>query len=126
MRNSDGSRNTRSIIITCIALVTIASMPLLSLARTMSTSVQIVNNSGREIRNVYTSHVDADDWSSDLLGEASIAAGQSFSLNNLNCDQQSVKVIAEDQDGCFLSTIVVCGDSATWTITSDTARDCGY
>jgi hypothetical protein len=34
-------------------------------------------------------------------------------------------VIAEDQDGCFESTIINCGDNANWTITTDTARDCG-
>jgi hypothetical protein len=85
-----------------------------------------VNNSNKEIRNVYLSHVNSDDWSGDqLTNGATIAAGQSLPLNNLACDQQQVKVIGEDQDGCFVSTVVNCGDSATWTITNDTARDCG-
>ena len=126
MRSSDGSRKPRSLIIICVALITFGSLPLLSRARTVSTSVNIVNNSSREIRNVYLSHVNSDDWGGNQLGNATIAAGQSSTLNNLACDQQQVKVIAEDQDGCFLSTVVNCGDSATWTITTDTARDCGY
>jgi len=124
MKYTDGSRHPRSLIIICVALI--AAVPLFSIARTMSTSVNIVNNSGREIRNVYSSHVDADDWSADLLGDATIATGQSRAVNNLACDAQQVKVIAEDQDGCFLSVVVGCGESATWTISSDTARDCGY
>jgi hypothetical protein len=70
--------------------------------------------------------VDSDDWSADLLGDATIAAGQSHALSGLSCDGQQVKVIAEDQDGCFLTVVVSCGDNATWTITNDTARDCGY
>ena len=126
MRSSDGSRKPRSLIIICVALITFGSLPLLSRARTVSTSVNIVNNSSREIRNVYLSHVNSDDWGGNQLGNATIAGGQSSTLNNLACDQQQVKVIAEDQDGCFLSTVVNCGDSATWTITTDTARDCGY
>ena len=126
MRSSDGSRKPRSLIIICVALITFGSLPLLSRARTVSTSVNIVNNSSREIRNVYLSHVNSDDWGGNQLGNATIAAGQSSTLNNLACDQQQVKVIAEDQDGCFLSTVVNCGDSATWTITNDTARECGY
>jgi hypothetical protein len=126
MKNSDGTRNPRGLIIICVALLAMASAPLLSTARTPATSVNIVNNSNKEIRNVYLSHVNTDDWSGDQLSSgATIAPGQSFTLNNVACDQQQVKVIGEDQDGCFVSTVVTCGDSATWTITNDTARDCG-
>jgi hypothetical protein len=126
MKNSDGTRNPRGLIIICVALLAIASAPLLSSARTPTTSVNVVNNSSKEIRNVYLSHVDVDDWSGDQLSEgATIAPGQSFTLNNVACDRQQVKIIGEDQDGCFVSTVVTCGNSATWTITNDTARDCG-
>jgi hypothetical protein len=126
MKNSDGQRYPRGLIIICVVLLAIASTPLLSSARTPSTSVNIVNSSTREIRNVYLSHVDADDWSGNQLSSGStIAPGQSYTLNNVACDQQQVKVIGEDQDGCFVSTVVTCGDGATWTITNNTARDCG-
>jgi hypothetical protein len=107
-----------------VALFVGAALPLLSSARSPSTSVNIVNNSNRVIRNVYISHVDQNDWSGNQLGNTTIGPGQSFNLNNVTCDQQQVKVIGEDQDGCFLSTVVNCGDSATWTITNDTAADC--
>ena len=126
MTNPDGRRNPRSLIIICVALFAIASVPLVSGARSTSTSVTIVNNSSREIRNVYLSHVDADDWSGNQLSEgATIAPAHSSTISNLACDQQQVRVIGEDQDGCFLSINVSCGDSSTWTITNDTARDCG-
>jgi hypothetical protein len=128
MKFTGGSRNPRSFVIVCIALIAFASLPFLSLGKSalVATSVNIVNNSGRDIRNVYSSHVDADDWSNDLLGEATIAAGQSRQVTDLPCDGDGVKVIAEDQDGCFLSVVVGCGQSASWTITNETARDCGY
>ena len=123
MKNSVSKRTLCRLIILCVALFALAA---LSVARTPTTSVNIVNNSSREIRNVYLSHVDVDDWGGDQLSDgATIAPGQSFNLSNLACDQQQVKVIAEDQDGCFLSTVVTCGNSSTWTITNDTARDCG-
>jgi hypothetical protein len=128
MRNPGGTRNPRSLIIIGVALFALAALPLLSRARTTTTtttSVNVVNNSSKEIRNVYLSHVNIDDWGGNQLGDATIPPGQSFSLNNVTCDQQQVKVIAEDQDGCFASTVVTCGDNATWTITNDTARDCG-
>ena len=122
MKNSDGRRSHRSLIIICVALLTFASLPTLR-AKSFSTSVNIVNNSSREIRNVYISHVNADDWTQ--LGEGSISPNHSSTFSNIACDQQQVKVIAEDQDGCFLSTVVTCGEAATWTITNETAADCG-
>lgn len=126
MKNSDGSRVARRFIIICVALVAVAFVTWQAPARAVSTSVTIVNNSSRVIRNVYTSHVDADDWSANLLGEATIAAGQSLDVSNLACDGQQVKVIAEDEDGCFLSTVVTCGQNSSWTVSNSTARDCGY
>jgi hypothetical protein len=127
MKKADGPRNPRSLIIICVTLFAIASLPLVSGARSSSTSVTVVNNSSREIRNVYLSHVDTDDWSGNQLSEGTtIAPNHSSTLSNITCDQQQVKVIGEDQDGCFLSTVVNCGDSSTWTITNDTTRDCGY
>jgi len=123
MRNSRTRSNLYRLAILGIAVFALAA---LSSARTAATSVNIVNNSNRAIRNVYLSHVNVDDWSGDQLTEGqTIGAGQSFTLSNVACDQQQVKVIGEDQDGCFLSTVVSCGDSATWTITNDTTRDCG-
>ena len=124
MKSSKSYRNTRGFII-LVALLALAALPLISSARTAATSVNIVNNSSRAIHNVYFSHVNANDWSGNQLGAATIPAGQSFTLNNVACDQQQVRVIAEDEDGCFVSTVVNCGDSATWTITNATTRDCG-
>jgi len=126
MRIADGSRHPRSFVIVCLALTALASLSLAASARSSSTSVNVVNNSSREIRNIYVSHVNADDWSNDLLGESTISPNQSATVNGFLCDQEQGKVIAEDQDGCFLSTVVNCGSSSSWTISNDTARDCGY
>ncbi|HEY5838355.1 MAG TPA: hypothetical protein VIT19_04905 [Pyrinomonadaceae bacterium] len=124
MKRSESYRKTRGFVI-LVALLALAALPLISSARTAATSVNIVNDSSREIQNVYISHVNANDWSGNLLGAATIPAGQSFTLNNVACDQQQVRVIAEDADGCFLSTVVACGDSAVWTVTNASTRDCG-
>src|SRR6266853_464397 len=107
MTNSNSWKRTKSSMIICVALIVFASLPLLSSARSKSasTSVNIVNSSSREIRNVYLSHVNAEYWGSNQLGNSTISAGQSFDLNISSWDQQQVKVIGEDQDGCFLSTV---------------------
>ena len=126
MKNSDGLRNPRGLIIICVALLMFAAVPLLSSAHSAATAVTIVNNSAGEIRNVYLSHVGSDDWGANQLTNGAIAAGQSYTLNNVACDGQQIKVIAEDQEGCFISTVAACEQSSTWTISNDTAKDCGY
>ena len=117
-------RNLYRVVILCVALCAFAALPLLSSASS-SSSTNIVNNSNRQITHVYFSHVNVDDWTGDQLGGTTISPGQSFTLSNYSCDQQQIKVIGEDQDGCFLSAVVACGANATWTITNDTVADCG-
>ena|SRR6267378_1141607 len=124
MINSRSIHNLYRLIIFCGIFSALVVLPLLSSAQP-ATSINIVNNSSRVIRNIYLSHVGLDDWGAEQLGGATIAPGQSFTVSNFACDSQQIKVIGEDQDGCFLSAVVACGGSATWTITNDTAADCG-
>lgn len=108
----------------CVGIMVCA--PLLSNARVpVTTSITIVNNSGREIRHVYLSAPDQNNWGSDQLVNSVIAPnGGSFTIGNVSC-AGTIKVIAEDQEGCFSYQVVSCSDSVTWTITNDSARDCG-
>jgi hypothetical protein len=124
MKNSHRKRNSFRLAIFPLFLFALAA---LSSARTpVTTSISIVNNSSREIRSVYLSHVTVDDWSNTQLSNgAVIAPGQSYTLSNVTCDQEQVKVIGEDQDGCFASTVITCGSNSSWTITNSTQRDCG-
>jgi hypothetical protein len=124
MRKSYTTSHWRRLIMLSLALGALAALPLLSSARS-ATSIIIVNNSTRVIRNVYLSPTDSENWGSEQLGGSTIASGQSFTISNVACDQQQIKVIGEDQDGCFLSAVVACGTNATWTITNDTAANCG-
>lgn len=112
-------------VIILAAILAVASVPLVSGATPLTASVRIVNNSSRTIRNVYFSHVSADDWGNNQLGESSIGAGQSYTISNVSWDESQVKLIAEDQDGCFLSGVVAVEANSTWTITNETAADCG-
>ena len=100
--------------------------PLLSRANVSSTAITIVNNSSREIRHVYLSPPDSNSWGSDQLGSSAIAPnGGSVTISNVSCGGASVKVIAEDQDGCFIYKVVTCAENVTWTIAANDSRDCG-
>jgi len=99
--------------------------PLLSKAYAPSTAITIVNNSSREIRHVYLSPPDQNSWGSDQLVNSVISPNGGSATINVSCGGSSIKVIAEDQDGCFLYQVVTCSESVSWTITSGTTRDCG-
>lgn len=116
-----------AIVLTAIGVL--ATVPLLSGARTAATtatSITVVNNSSRAIRHVYLSPSNQDNWGPDQLGGSMIGSGGgSYTLSNVACSQSDIKVITEDQNGCFLYQIVSCGQNSTWTITNDATPDCG-
>jgi hypothetical protein len=128
MRNTLRKSNTlfTSLVALAICVGIMVCGPLLSQAHVSTSSITIVNNSGREIRHVYLSAPDSNNWGSDQLVNSSIAPnGGSFTISNVSCGGSSIKVVAEDHEGCFSYEIVSCSDNATWTITSSTTRDCG-
>ena len=110
--------------LTVAMFLTVAALPLVYAARPQMATLTIVNNSSREIRHVYLAHVDLDDWTADKLNNSVIAPGQSGTIN-FSWDQPQVKVIGEDQEGCFLTGVVASDNNPTWTITSGTTVDCG-
>ena len=115
-----------SLVVLAIFVGMMVCAPLLSNAYAPSTSITIVNNSSREIRHVYLSAPDQNNWGTDQLVNSVIPAnGGSFTLANVSCGEAGIKVIAEDQEGCFSYQVVACSDNVTWTITNSTARDCG-
>lgn len=119
------SHNTYRLAILLVAACAVLSVPLLSGAQTQTTTITIANNSSLEIRHVYLSPVNQDNWGPDQLDGTAINSGGSFTLNNISCDGASIKVISEDQNGCFLYNVVSCTNNAGWTITNEATPDCG-
>jgi hypothetical protein len=106
-------------------MVTVIAVPLFSLGRAEAISLQVVNNSSLEIRHLYLSPVDNDDWGPDQLNGTVIHNGESFTLQNVTSSQSSIKVVAEDQNGCFLYGMVSASEDSSWTITNSSTPSCG-
>jgi len=104
-------------------LGTLAALAPLSTATAPALTISVVNNSQWEIRHLYLSPADNDNWGADQL-QSSIGSGATRNLN-VSWDQSTVKLVAEDQDGCFMNTTVAASGSPVWTIASDATRDCG-
>ena len=99
-------------------------LPPLSSATAPSISVTVVNDSQKALGHLYLASAASDNWSGDQLGKA-INAGSSRNVS-VSWGESTVRLIAEDEDGCFLSTTIDNSGSPTWTITNSSARDCGY
>jgi hypothetical protein len=132
MRSQVGKQRRTAVFVSAIVaaiLVAVAVTPLMSRAAKPETApasmaLTIVNNTSRDIRHVYFSPSNQDNWGSDQLN-STIAPGGTHTLNNVSCSAADIKVIAEDESGCFLYQIVQCGETASWTIANDAVRDCG-
>lgn len=127
MRNSDGKRKRFGLLLICAATLSAVSLPLWSSARSqpVTTAITVVNNSHWEIHHLYLSPVEQDNWGPDQLNETILRTGDSFALHNVSCSGGQIKVISEDQGGCFLSVVVACATDATWTIADNATPDCG-
>lgn len=87
--------------------------------------ITVTNNSSRTISHLYISQINPEAWSADLISQA-LTNGQSFTITDVSCSANEIKVIAEDPQGCFSYGIVSCAQAtASWTITNDTPVDCG-
>ena len=105
-------------------LCTLAALSPRSTATAPPLTISVVNNSQGEIRHLYLSPADNDNWGPDQLNGTAISSGATRDLQ-VSWDQSTVKLVAEDVDGCFLDTTVEATGSPVWTITSATPRDCG-
>lgn len=111
-------------VLMLVAAVCMLAVVIPRSSATSALSISVVNNGGSEIRHVYLSPADNDNWGPDQLNETAISPGATRNLE-VSWDQSTVKLVAEDQDGCFLDTTVATTSSQVWTITSETPRDCG-
>ena len=128
MRNRLHKSNTLSTSLLALGIFVglMVCSPLLSTAQAPATAITIVNNSSHEVRHVFLSAPDQNNWGSDQLGNSVIPAnGGSATISNISCNGPSIRVIAEDEDGCFVYQVVTCSDNVSWTITNEATRDCG-
>lgn len=116
------SRHTLRLAMLAAVFGVIGTMMLVHAA--VAQSLTVVNNSSREIRHLYLSSPSNDNWGPDQLNNSPIAAGVSRTLN-ISWEGSTVKLVAEDQDGCFMSTTVSATSNIEWTITAETSRNCG-
>ena len=87
--------------------------------------ITVTNNSSRTITHLYVSALNPEVWSADLISQ-SLTNGQSQTITDVSCSGNEIKVIAEDQQGCFSYAVLSCAQATTsWVVTNETPVDCG-
>lgn len=126
MRNLSvlNSKTSIRFLMLVAVLSTLAPLTPLSTATAPPLTITVVNNSSWSISHLYLSPANNDNWGPDQLNESSISPGATRTVD-VSWDQSTVKLVGEDQDGCFLSTTVAATGNPVWTIASDAARNCG-
>ncbi|PYQ29880.1 MAG: hypothetical protein DMF56_09135 [Acidobacteria bacterium] len=105
------------------ALALLVSLPLVAAPKS---SVKIINGSKWDIHHLFVSAASENHWGKDQLGDNIIQAGESFTLNNIPCDDYDVKVVDEDGDECVVENVHLCSDHY-WKLTDDELLNCeGY
>ena len=117
------SFRTNVLLVVLVAFICTAGS-LTSLASAPPLTITVTNNSSREIRHLYLSPANNDNWGPDQLNNSPIGSGVTRQVN-VSWEQSSVKLVAEDQDGCFLQTTVEASGSPAWTIDNNASRNCG-
>lgn len=132
-RSLEKSQRSKRLAVLVTLMCALVSIPALSSAASNRVSsalpmmtIAVTNNSGRDIYHVYLSPTDREAWGPDLLNETIIQTGQTFTLSDISCGANDIKIIAEDKEGCFSYGVMSCAQASTgWTLTSETPRDCG-
>jgi hypothetical protein len=109
-----------------VALCALAAMPWLVRAQPQTgMSITVTNNSNWQIRHLYLTPADSNDWGADQLNDSILSPGASVTISADSCGGSGIKVISEDTDGCFLSKVVACADTGQWIIGNNATPNCG-
>jgi len=119
--------NRRSLLlITSVAVMALIGSVFLVGARTQATiDITVRNNTQRQILHLYLAAGDPNNWGPDQLNGSTIPPGGSHVLNDVACSGSTIRVIAEDQNGCFVYYNASCDADQTWEITDAVTPDCG-
>lgn len=119
-------RNVRPLLISVgLVALTLSAFAVMGAASSSNISITVQNNSVRPISRLYLAAAsDPNNWGPDQLNGSTIAPGGSLTVNAA-CSGSGVRVIAEDQNGCFVYENASCDGNKTWEITNSATPDCG-
>jgi hypothetical protein len=125
--NAQEKKSRSLLVITAIVAAALIGTAVLAVGRSSSNiSITVKNQTQRTITHLYLAPGDPNNWGPDQLNGSTIPPDGSYVLNNVACNgSSSVRVIAEDQNGCFFYNTAACDANYTWEISAAATPDCG-
>jgi hypothetical protein len=117
----------RWLLSTLVIIAALIGTTALTIARAKSAvSITVTNSAQRAIVHLYLApSTEPNNWSADQLNGSTIPSGGSHELSNVSCNG-TIRVIAEDDRGCFVYNTVSCDANQNVEISDNTPRDCGH
>lgn len=105
------------------ASISAALLTVLSFSATAESTIQMVNNSGWELHEIYFSPASQDEWGDDYLGDEVLEQGDSLTISGVNDGKWDIRLVDEDGDECTLEDVHIT-ESESWEITEDDLLGC--
>lgn len=96
---------------------------LTSAAAMADSTIQIVNQSGWELHEIYFSPTSQENWGDDHLGDQVLEQGDSLTLTGVESGRWDIRLVDEDGDECTLEDVHIT-ESEQWVITEDDLLGC--
>lgn len=106
-----------------IASIGAALVTVFSLSAIAASTVQMVNNSGWELHEIYFSPASQDEWGDDHLGDEVLEQGDSLTISGVSDGKWDIRLVDEDGDECTLEDVHITA-SERWEITEDDLLGC--
>jgi hypothetical protein len=95
------------------------------LALALAANVLVVNRSDFDVRHLYLTYADSDDWGEDQLGPGGLPhrTGR-VRLTGLACETYDVRLESPGGRACEVDDVEICDRDEVWTITNEQLRAC--
>ncbi len=95
-----------------------------NVAADASQRISVVNESVWEIKAVYISKADKDEWQENLLNDEILSAGGGAVIAKAICGVYDIKVVDSDNHTCIIKKADLCGNNKIVTITDQSIANC--
>lgn len=84
----------------------------LSLPAFADNTIELINETGWDIHEIFMSPSSQDDWGDDYLGEEILETGDSLTLTDVSSGHWDLRIVDMDGDECVLSDVHITGSES--------------
>ncbi|TAH19851.1 MAG: hypothetical protein EAZ08_07240 [Cytophagales bacterium] len=86
--------------------------------------ISVVNESVWEIKAIYISQTDKEEWQENLLKDETLSAGGGAIIAKVTCGTYDIKIVDMDDHVCIIKKTNLCDNKNIITITDNSIANC--